>query len=290
MINLKKILLSLATIGGVAALTLAATGAFFNDTETSTGNILQAGALDLRIDNTCYYNGNACVDINQETGVGHWDDSREECSCTWRSKDLEEGDVFFDLHDLKPGDWEEDTISIDVDNPSWLCADIKVTRDVDNSCTEPEQEDETGACVDPNGDGELAENLFFVFWTDDGDNVYECDPETESCEDVLTTGPASDVLGSVSWALADSSTGNGPIGPERYYIGKFFCFGRIGEAPELPGDGSPAERGPGFTCDGKAVDNKPQTDSLEGDISFYAEQARHNESFLCESAPPPERI
>jgi predicted ribosomally synthesized peptide with SipW-like signal peptide len=295
--NIKKVLISLLSIGAVTIVAVMATSAFFNDKETSTGNVLVAGALDLKIDNTCYYNGLACVPAlgpdDQELGYSVWssnpragDPNGEKCSCTWESKDLEEGDVFFDLHDLKPGDWEEDTISIDVDNPSWLCADIRQTRDADNSCTEPEQDDEAGLCVDPDGNGELAENLQFVFWEDDGDNVYEC-RDRQNCEKILTKGPASDVLGSKTWALADSSTDNGPIGPDTYYIGKFFCFGEIGFSPKPLGDGSPLVRGSGFTCNGKPLDNKSQTDSLEGDITFYAEQARHNEKFLCESAPPP---
>ncbi len=279
---MKKILLSVLTVAIVAGVAFGATRAFFSDKETSTGNILAAGALDLKIDNICYYNGNACVDVNQETGVGHWKGSEDQCSCTWKSKDLEEGNVFFDLHDLKPGDWEEDTISIDVDNPSWLCADIKVTRDADNSCTEPEQEDEQGNCDETEGDGELDENLHFVFWEDDGDNVYEDEP-------ILTRGTADNVLGNVKWALADSEHGRPVGGPnaDTYYIGKFFCFGDIEVDSENPeGIGGPDVRGSGFTCDGKAVDNQSQTDSLEGDISFYAEQARHNENFLCNPPEP----
>jgi len=52
---MKKVLLSLLTIAGVAVVTFGATQAFFSDTETSTGNILQAGALDLTIDSDCNY-------------------------------------------------------------------------------------------------------------------------------------------------------------------------------------------------------------------------------------------
>ena len=49
---MKKILYSAGLIVFVAALALGATGAFFSDTETSTGNILQAGKLDLKIETT----------------------------------------------------------------------------------------------------------------------------------------------------------------------------------------------------------------------------------------------
>ena len=288
---MRRVLISLFSIGVIAIVAVFATQAFFNDTETSVGNVLQAGALDLKIDNTCYYNGKACI-VDVQTGLGHWDGTEESCSCTWKSKDLESGDVFFSLFDLKPGDWEEDTISVNVDNSSWLCADIKVTRNADNSCTEPEQAavgGENGACVAPNGPGELAKELNFVFWKDDGDNVYECGAETAvngSCEQILTEGPADAVLGGESWALADSTTDTGPIpAKQTFYIGKFFCFGTLTKSPlqqDNVNTGNPVSRqGSGFLCDGKPVDNKSQTDSLEGDISFYAEQFRHNEQFTC---------
>lgn len=288
---MKKIILSLFVVGVVSVVALVATSAFFNDTETSTGNVLQAGALDLKIDNTCYYNGDACT-LNTGDGKYYFGGAPEgepatnECSCTWESKDLGDSDVFFNLTDLKPGDWEEDTISVNVDNPSWLCANLTVSRDADNSCTEPEIADETTAqkvCSDPNGDGELDENLNFVFWKDDGDNVYECtDAEPKVCEEILTRGTADAVLNNIQWALADSSTSGGPIPAEdTFYIGKFFCFGDITDSPVVAGDQNNPTLASGFDCDGALVDNQSQTDSLEGDISFYAEQARHNDEFLC---------
>src|SRR3989344_6591476 len=224
---MRRVLISLFSIGVIAIVAVFATQAFFNDTETSVGNVLVAGALDLKIDNTCYYIGQACLPVGTD-GISTWGgkEGGEQCSCTWQSKDLGEGDVFFSFHDLKPGDWEEDTISVNVDNPSWLCANFKTTRNADNTCTEPEQAavgGEGGACVDPNGPGELAENLHFVFWRDDGDNVFE---ENER-EGVLTEG-TGDTLLNTSWALADSTTLGGPIPADTiYYIGKFFCFGDI---------------------------------------------------------------
>ena len=42
---MKKILISLAVIGAVGAIAAGATGAFFSDTETSTGNTFTAGAI-----------------------------------------------------------------------------------------------------------------------------------------------------------------------------------------------------------------------------------------------------
>jgi len=60
---MKKILISLAVIGVVAAVVVGATVAYFNDTEISTGNIFVAGDLDLKVDHVLQtYNGNECME------------------------------------------------------------------------------------------------------------------------------------------------------------------------------------------------------------------------------------
>jgi len=46
----KKLLISLSIIGVVAAIGIGATIAYFNDVETSTGNVFTAGTLDLKVD------------------------------------------------------------------------------------------------------------------------------------------------------------------------------------------------------------------------------------------------
>ncbi|MCX6764458.1 MAG: SipW-dependent-type signal peptide-containing protein [Candidatus Nealsonbacteria bacterium] len=59
---MKKILISLSIIGVVAAIGIGATIAYYNDTETSTGNILVAGTMDLKVDHKyAMYDGNECV-------------------------------------------------------------------------------------------------------------------------------------------------------------------------------------------------------------------------------------
>jgi len=59
---MKKILLSLGTLVVVGAVVAGATIAFYNDTETSTGNIFTAGSIDLKVDHTKQtYNGEVCV-------------------------------------------------------------------------------------------------------------------------------------------------------------------------------------------------------------------------------------
>lgn len=56
----KKVLTSLIAIVAVAAISIAGTIAYFSDTETSQNNVFVAGTIDLKIDNSAYYNGYKC--------------------------------------------------------------------------------------------------------------------------------------------------------------------------------------------------------------------------------------
>lgn len=63
----KKLIISLSIIGVVAVVAIGGTIAYFNDTETSSGNIFTAGTLDLKVDHTlATYNGGECVGDCQE--------------------------------------------------------------------------------------------------------------------------------------------------------------------------------------------------------------------------------
>jgi len=251
----KKILISLSVIGAVAAIVIGGTVAYFSDVETSTGNTFTAGSIDLKIDNTCYLNGKPVE------------------GCTWGLTDLTD-QLFFKFKDLKPGDWGEDTVSMHVyNNDAWACVTFKNLANDDNTCTEPEDADDlpnTPGCwtTSQAGEGELAQNLYFVFWADDGNNIWETN------EPILMQGLASDVLGGKTYPIADSTfsiAGQGkPLkGSTTYYIGKAWCFGTITMTGGHP------------TCNGEEVTNASQSDSLTGDIIFYAEQARNNADFVC---------
>lgn len=281
---MKRLLLSLLFISLTTSVAFGLTTAFFSDTETSIGNILQAGAIDLKIDNTSYYNGQ----LNPDT--------------TWDATDLDENHLFFNFSDLKPSDWGEDTISLHVNtNDAWACFNIDITHDDDGTCTGPELLDDQ-ACVADNDDlfdGELGDQVHFVFWLDDGDNVLE-DNETAN---LLANGLAQSLPASLSGALADSQTnrlGGQPGDPLQasttYYIGKAWCFGNLTLDPvtqdgigliELEGTNGPdGDRGPGITCDGSSINNASQTDLLMGDLSFSAIQARNNPDYICPGGDP----
>lgn len=279
----KRIVLGLGMIVFVAAVVVGGTGAFFSDTEVSTGNTFTAGAIDLRIDSEQHYNGNTCVeDSNSSTGYS-WSGNASypaagtECTGTWALKDLDDdsvtGDRFFDFYDLKPGDYGENTISLHIEsNDAYLCAALDNVGEADNGQNEPEALDD----LDGDTGAELDENLHFFAWVDEGatsgfqgtstdategDNVYQ------DGEPVLGYAYA-DELDDVTWGLVEG--GDSPVvAGETAYIGVAWCMGTFD--------------GPGpFNCNGSNVSNAPQTDSWYTDIAFYVEQARNNDGFSCD--------
>ncbi len=275
-----RILASLAMIVFVAAAAAGGTGAFFSDTETSTGNTFTAGDIDLQIDNESYVTNMA----------GGLDNST---STSWTMTDLIAGThKFFNFEDVKPGDVGEDTISIHVgSNNAWMCAAARITQDTDESCTEPELADDP-SCVATATNGELDSSLQFAFWTDDGDNVLEDDEVAK----IFLQGTLADMgtLGKIR--LADSSGsilgGTNPIpGNTTFYIAKAWCMGTLAAAPvaqdtfgKLPNStNGPLVRGTGVTCNGASVNNAAQTDKVVGDMQFYAVQSRNNATFTCAS-------
>lgn len=272
---MKRIILSFLVIAGaVSALAIGGTGAFFSDTETSTGNVFAAGTIDLKVDNESYYNG----EVSKAT--------------SWDLSDLDEGHLFFNFRDLKPSDEGEDTISLHVDtNDAWACMNLALTANDDNDSTEPELLVDKVDDPENDWDGELAQNIEMFWWADDGDNVYE-KGETTISDGVQTLLDLAPQGSSFSIPLADSQNnvwgeeGSLPGGETRY-IAKAWCFGELLPDP-IPqdnfgknGNNGPLDRGTGFTCDGSGLGNETQTDQALVNISFRAIQSRHNSDFLC---------
>jgi len=288
--------MSLGVLAFVGAIAAGATGAFFSDTETSTGNTFAAGDIDLRIDNTSYV-----LDYNIATIQNPVGSFVFSTSTSWVLADLVAGThKFFNFDDVKPGDYGEDTISIHVgSNDAWMCAAARITDDSDQSCTEPELADDP-SCVAPSTAGELDNVLQFAFWADDGDNVFEpvdSNPEDSinDAETIFLSGPLSNLgtAGQIALATpAGGAFGNQPVpGDETVYIGKIWCAGTL-TPTGLTQDGSgdtinpTTSQGTGFTCDGASVNNAAQTDRVQGDMQFYAVQARNNANFSCTSYIP----
>lgn len=291
---MKKILLSIAMVALLSGGVIGATGAFFSDTETSSGNTFAAGAIDLKVDNESYYNGNKCVDADGDgPGLEHiWQGTAlypspgSECDTSFPASDLDNGLFFFHFQDLKPDDEGEDTISLHVDNnDAYACMDLTLTSDDDNSSNEPELEVDTQDDVNNTWDGELAGALQFFWWADDGDNVYEDNEQTIS-GGVKTLMDLASTTGPFSVALADSVSNvwgtPGPIpGNQTRYIGKAWCFGTLTLNPLPQGQGLNPSVASGITCNGTALGNLYQTDGVTLDVAFRTVQARHNPTFQC---------
>ena len=279
---MKKILLSISSIIFAVAILAGGTGAFLNRPNTSTGNTFATGIIDLKIDNESY--------VTNENGILTFSPST-----SWSLSNLA-GKLFFNFLDIKPGDIGEDTISLHVNNNNaWACMNIDLTGTPENGQPEPE------VAVDPTAgvnDGELQNNLYFTFWADDGDNVYE------KGEKVFKQGLVKDIWNGDNWALADSQTnvwsGSGPILANTVkYIGKAWCFGDMTPTPVnqdgkgKTGTNGPLSRGTGFSCTGVNVGNIVQSDGVKADVSFTVAQSRNNSEFTCAGGnnnPPPPNI
>ena len=319
---MKKVLISLLSVGVVAVVAVFATQAFFSDTEESFGNVLQAGALDLKIDSEAHYAGLVCVDTVDDTPQFQWQEEvlgestrpeliGEECFGTWELKDLEEGDVFFNLTDLKPGDEGENTISLHVfDNDAWGRLIVRNLEDKDNDCTEPETESSDPECsLEEPGDtpildenGELVEGLDFHLWLDEGSEPgfqcytpegreEECDPtegdniqqeyeENTTAQSVFVGDEITVILyPGLAEAYGDECLdengqpllGVSPDGHNDYGL----CHG-LAEDGRLVGS-TTYYIGVAWELD-PDTGNEAQTDSVRADIAFEVEQHRNNPS------------
>lgn len=275
--------MSVGAIAFVAALSISATGAFFTDNETSTGNTFTAGAIDLKVDSVSHYNRMVCTEVTAGIfqwqpesgfvpGPGHYPATGSTCVGTWTLTDLGPSHKFFDFADIKPGDQGENTVSLHIENnPAWACAYIRTTSNEENTLLEPEVTDgDLGTTT-----GELAQNLNFFAWLDHsttsnavrGDNIWQAD------EPVLY-GPValSSINATTTLALADPVTNGGdPMAPGvTNYIGLGWCAGAL------------VVSGPGvWSCDGSTMNNQSQTDSATADVTFHVEQSRNNPNFRC---------
>jgi len=295
---MKKIIFSLITIVAASAAVAAGTGAFFSDRELSSGNTFAAGVIDLTVDNESYYNGNRCANEGTEeeqdwrwVGEAAYPEPGTPCTTSWLLDDLSNGFLFFDFADLKPDDEGEDTISLHVGtNPAWACMDVSLTSNDDNSSNEPELQVDDPDIPGNSWDGELAQNLHFIWWADDGDNVLEVGENVLS-EGVETLADLAYNDGPFSVTLADSldnawsGEANDPLSASAiHYIGKAWCFGTLAAEPAAAGSGlHPQERGEtGWTCDGTTLGNETQTDGVTLDVAFRAIQSRGLPDYTCD--------
>jgi predicted ribosomally synthesized peptide with SipW-like signal peptide len=294
---MRKILFSaLLILGAGSALATGASGAFFSDTESSSGNTFAAGAIDLKIDNDSWYNGNHCVFLNAQAtstpgfywqGPALYPAAGSPCDTSWALDDLSNGHLFFNFKDLKPDDESEDTISMHVQNDAWACLRVSLTSNDDRSSTEPELADgDTPEDPDNTWDGELAQNLQMVWWADDGDNVYEVGEPlltpNGGVVDLYNLATSTPFTVTLADASGNAWGGTGPLpANQTKYIAKGWCFGTLTLDPVPAGQGVNPGVNPGFHCDGTRLNNLTQTDAATVDVEFETVQARHNPDFRC---------
>lgn len=278
---MKKILLSLGIIGVVGAVAISGTGAFFSDSEVSSGNTFTAGAIDLKVDSQQHYNNAVCVDGQWQLEPGktialdQYPVIGSSCDGTWSLVDLLPTSHFFNFGDVKPGDSGENTVSLHIDNnPAWACADIKVTKNDENVAVNPELKAGDVADTASLFDGELAQNVNVFAWNDNGagvggvagDNIWQAGEPT-------LYGPASafSLGATTTLALADPSVNGGaPLNPGvTSYVGIAWCAGSMTANAGV------------ITCNGAGMGNTAQTDSMTADVAFRVEQSRNNSDFRC---------
>lgn len=182
----------------------------------------------------------------------------------WGDKDLGEGDIFWNLNDIKPADQGTDVISLHaVGNDAWACGFINGT-DLENTLVEPEV-----SLNDDTSVGELSSNMKLFAWKDDGDGVYEPTGETAVYEGVF--GPNT--------ILPFAQNGGTPItGNTTAYLGMKWCAGTQ----------SVNHTSGVITCDGSGLTDIAQTDSFPATVTLYTEQWRSNPNFSCSTVQLPD--
>ncbi|MCU4718189.1 SipW-dependent-type signal peptide-containing protein [Halapricum hydrolyticum] len=278
----RKALGGLATIGLAGAGAGLGTSAYFSDEESFANNELTAGELDLVVD---YWTS---VDQGSATG--------ETGSTTGSGRIQGEGSAVgeYQIADVKPGDSGKLVFCPKiVDNPAWLWAGSTGFTQYENGYTEPEgdvEEDEidyrdgsdyTDFPVPDDGPtgegfGELADNIQVTVaycepsddlegappeGPDDFETVRELEnPDDYTLADLLSelqTGYLLDGLEESDGEWMPTDDGAYPGSPDfETQTGQCICIDW-----EVPTE----------------VGNVIQTDSVEFDIGFAAEQARHNE-------------
>jgi len=241
----------------VAVLSVVVLAALNRDSTGSTFGHFQMGGIELKIDSKGVYNGVAVP------------------SATWAMKDLVPGsDKFFNFPDVKPGDFGCETVSVHVEKGNaYLCLDFKNLSNKDNRVNEPE------SLVDPNGNssGELANNLQFFGWLDNGDGIFK------NGEKILfgtTTKAATTVLNNMSYPLGDAKNFGTCRQSETRYVGMCWCAGTLTVNLQTGK----------MSCDGSTLGNIAQTDSMSIDVSVRAVSSDDQPKFTCSTGnvtPPP---
>jgi predicted ribosomally synthesized peptide with SipW-like signal peptide len=243
----RRVLGGLGTIGVASAAAGLGTSAYFSDTESFVGNTLEAGELDLSV----HYEFSA----DQGMASGNFDGSTEG---TVQGGEDGGAAVSYSLSDVKPGDSGAMQLGFSLnDNPAHLWMSCGSVGQGENGVTEPEGDtpwEKDGA--------ELATyTRAALYYTGETSDSSDADVK-------ITEGTLLGVLTDLGAGLPLHGNGDPTAG--------------VVDRPTFDGGnstGSPTD-GTELRLDWWVpswVGNEIQSDSLEFDLEFYAEQARHND-------------
>ena len=245
----RKVLVGLGAVGVASAGAGLGTTAYFSDEESFVGNSLTAGELDLFVH----------VDYSEDQG-----DYAQYAIDTILNGNTVGADVrgeplHIEVDDLKPGDSGEGQLCfsiVDNDAYMWMCGEL--TANDQNGTTEPEEATLMDMFGEIPDDGQLADAMEVT--------VSYCDEEGEHLAEIVT-GSLREVMAALQTGVPLYGDGN-PDAP-------------VSNRPAFEGVESHEETAETCVCFEwevpTTVGNEIQTDSVEFDFSFYAEQKRHND-------------
>jgi predicted ribosomally synthesized peptide with SipW-like signal peptide len=254
-ISRRKALAALGTIGVASAGAGVGTTAYFSDTESFDGNVVTAGELDLSI------------------GWYAYEDSKEEYQNSGiRNGGEGDGEISIQLGDVKPGDSGLYAFCPKtVNNPAylWLCGTL-VAND-ENGLTEPEGDvDETPDEGELAGAIEVTASYCTVADDLDANGTDGFDPGDVTQINEVFTGSLAEFLTAINGGTLLDGDSSATISDPKS-DSSFF-------------DGNTEEEDSSNDClclkwnIPTEVGNEIQSDSVEFDLSFHAQQFRHNEN------------
>lgn len=300
--NKRRIITGVITIVVATVAVIGATTAYFSDSETSTGNIFQAGKIDLRIDNVQHYNGMVCAERTGMENTGYmWVPNQEPVFLSYDAENhpstslnptsqeiidhnianlaqYPKAGVDCDGEDFTTGSWRLTDLG---SHRFFNFLDIKPGDFGENTISLHVDNNDAWVCAALGNvkgvegeEGQVAANTAFLSdmnffaWHDDGNNIYNPNPTNVDGDGDIAIGSINGAnLGNGVLAIADATTGAPIPGATTKYVAVAWCAGTLG-----PDAG---------TCDGTTMGNAAQGGGFTADIEFYAVQSRNNAGFNC---------
>lgn len=265
----RKALAGLATVGAAGAGAGLGTSALFSDTESFNNNSITAGTLNMTVELEL-------VDASDEFGAA---------GLTWGSgNDISVGDSYtydgdetsFAIADAKPGDWFVIRQAVCIEgNAGYVQGVGGLDSNDENSVTEPEAgDDPNNTTPDPDGDidgnGELAQSVEVTVyeddWTSGGGGTEEFPTQSlQSYLNALSTG-----------IIYRGTDGHGDLGAEPPYTAPTKIGGANGVDSGVTPDVNCVTNYTRFEIP-DTVGNEIQSDSVQFDFGWEAEQVRNND-------------